>query len=143
MILREIRTKIRDRMIALKYKEWTEFTAEDAPEQVLDKTFHVQVKSGTGSPLNQHVLMLPSDVTITLWRRGTSKPVEAQDAGLAALQEVLCDLLSPSIRTQPGYRRIDLTSYSLDGIEVGNDSVCKITINLTVECALEVTQSVI
>lgn len=142
MILSEIRKTIRDRLINLKYKEWTEFSPDNAPEQNLDKLFHVQVKSGTGSPLNQHVLKLPNDVTITIWRRGNSKAVTSQDAGLAALQEVLCDLLSPAVRTKPAYRRIDLNSYSLDGIGPTNESVCKVTINLTVECVLEVTQSV-
>lgn len=142
MILSQVRTTIRDEIIELGYEEWTGFSAENVPETILDKTFHVSVSGGSGSPLNMHVLKLPNDVALTLWRKGFNNPVEAQDAGLETIQEVLCDLLNPAVRTTPSYRRIDLSSYTLEPIAGDNDSICKIVINLTVETILEVTQNV-
>lgn len=142
MILSQVRTTIRDRLLDLGYEEWTGFADVNVPSTELERSFHVSVSGGSGSPLNMHVLKLPNDVKVTLWRKGFNNPVEAQDAGLASIQEVLCDLLNPAVRTTPSYRRIDLESYTLDPIAADNDTICKVVINLTVETILEVTQTV-
>lgn len=142
MILSQVRTTIRDRMIGLGYEEWTGFSDENVPETILDKTFHVSVSGGTGANLAMHVLRLPNDVKVTLWRKGFNNPVEAQDAALGSIQEMLCDLLNPATRSTPSYRRIDLSSYELEPIAGDNESVCKAIVNLTVETILEVTQTI-
>lgn len=142
MILSQVRTTIRDRMIGLGYEEWTGFSDENLPETILDRTFHASVSGGSGSNLAMHVLKLPSDVKITLWRKGFNSPVEAQDAALSSIQEILCDLLNPAVRTTPSYRRIDLSSFELEPIAGDNESVCKAIVNLTVETILEVTQNI-
>lgn len=142
MTLSEVRTVIRDRMFLLGYEEWTNFSDTNVPATELERAFHVAVTGGAGTNLNMHVLKLPNDVVLTIWRKGFNNPVEAMDAGLASIQEVLCDLLNPAVRTLPAYRRIDLNSYSLEPVAGDNESICKVIINLTVEVMLEVTQTI-
>ena len=142
MILSEVRTTIRDRLITLGYSEWTGFSDDNVPNTILEDTFHCTVLSGSGAALKMHVLVLPSDVRVTIWKKGFRSPVEAEDAGLASIQEILCDLLSPAVRTLPAYRRIDLSSYSLEALSADNDTIIKCVINLVVETILEVTQPV-
>lgn len=144
MILSEVRTTIRDILIDLGYREWDAGLDEsDIPETILDDSFHVTVSGGNGSGLNMHVLELDNDVVITMWKKGYRAPIEAIDGGLETLQDLLCELLGPVIRTLPSFRKINLNSYRLEPIALDNDSVCKIIINLTVTVMVEVTQPVI
>ena len=140
MILSEVRTTIRDRLLGLGYEEWLNYGSDNVPETVLERYFHVGVSGGSGTNVAMHTASVVNDVQVTLWRKGFQNAVESQDAGLASVQEVLCDLLAPAQRTLPAYRRIDLSSYALEQIATDNDSICKITINLSVEVILEVTQ---
>lgn len=142
MRLNEVRTTIRDRLIVLGYEEWTGFDNKNVPETIVEKSFHVGVSGGSGSSLKMHVLIIKHNVELTLWVKGYANAVEAQDAGLESLQEVLCDLLSPVVRTLPAYRKIDLSSYTLEPITLDNDSICKVVINLLIETMSEVTQTI-
>ena len=142
MILSQVRTTIRDLIIELGYTEWTGFLSEEVPETILEQTFHVGVTSGVGNGINMHVLPVENRVVLTLWKKGYRNAVEAQDAGLTTIQEIMCHLLNPITRTRPAYRKIGFDSYDLLPIDLDNDSICKITMNLTVEVIVEVTQSV-
>lgn len=143
MILKEVRTTIRDRIIGLGFVEWDKsFDDQDIPETLLENSFHVAVTGGSGNGINQAVLDIENDVVLTLWKKGFRNPVEAMDAGLETLQGVLCDLLGPVIRTLPAFRKINMSSYQLEPISSDNESVCKIIINLSVVVAVEVTQAI-
>jgi hypothetical protein len=142
MILSEVRTTIRDKLFNLGYQEWEGFLDDNIPLTILENTFHVGVNGGSGNALNMQQLKISNDVVITLWRKGYNNSVEAQDAGLASVQELLCDLLSPAFRTASVNSKIDLSSYELSTISADNESICKVIINLNVELYLEVTQTV-
>jgi len=141
MILSEVRTTIRNELIKLGYQEWKGYLSDAVPGSILEKSFHVSVTGGTGRPV-QHILKVTNDVELNLWRKGFKNAVEAQDAGLMVVQDVICALLNVETRTLPAYRRIDLDSYTLEPIANDNSSICKVTIKLTVEVIIEVTQTV-
>lgn len=141
MILSQVRTFIRDRLIELGYEEWTtSINNETLPANILERSFHVSILSGSAGSINQAVLRVNNSVRLTVWRKGFNRPVEAQDACMESLQGILCDLLNPVQRTLPSYRKVDLESYQIEPISFDNDAICKLTINFNIETILEVSQ---
>ena len=141
MNLSEIRTTLRDRIIEeLEYTEnEAAFDVLNIPVTLEDESFHINVPSGSKKSFNMHDLVIDNTVTITLWRRGFRQPVEAFDAGLEAIFELITCLSDVVFRTSPPFRNVTFENYQIEPIANDNENTVKMTINFTVQVSMAVT----
>lgn len=122
----------RTQMDGLGYEEWTDaFNVENIPSTILDGAYHIEVGSGDGAVINQHVLNTNFPIVLRLFRRGFRDPASMRDEMLGELQTIVCDILAPSVRLSSGVKNIVFNGWVLSPLSDTNDNSIMLEMNFT------------
>ncbi len=127
-----VRSTFKTRLNTLGYQEWVDgFNFENIPSTILDGAFHIEVNPGTGGPTNQTVQPGEMPVTVRVFRRGFKNVSDAIDECVLDLENIVCDLIAPSVRLGSGIKNIVFDGYSLNPLAESNDNAVMLEINFT------------
>jgi hypothetical protein len=110
-------------MDGLGYKEWDDlFNIDNIPSTIIDGAYHVEVGSGSGAVINQHVLNTEFPIVLRLFRKGFRDPAEMRDEMLGELQTIICDILLPAVRLSSGVKNIIFDGWDFLPLSESNDN---------------------
>ncbi len=122
----------RTRMDGLGYREHTDgFNIENIPSTIIDKSYHIEVITGTGGVINQHVQGVDMPITLRVFREGFRDPAAMRDEMLGDMQSIICDILTPAVRLTSGIKNIVFDSFSLLPLDDSNDNSIILEMNFT------------
>lgn len=99
MSIVDVRPFFRSRLEGLGFIEHDDaFDLDNVASTLLDDSFHIESGTIQGSGANQLNHDFDYAVTITLFKRGFSNPVEADDAIDQLIRDIHADILEPSVR---------------------------------------------
>lgn len=122
----------RNRMEMLGFKEWEDaFNTEDIPSTILDKSFHIEVNPTTAGVTNQLVLNVSMPVTIKVFRKGFRDTAIGRDTALLDVQNIICDILLPSVRLGSEIKNVIFDGFSVNALADSNDNVVMTELNFS------------
>lgn len=124
MTLGEVREYFRTRLDGLEYREWTDgFNTANIPSTIFDKAYHLEVGTITVNQEGQRGFAFTYPVTLRVLSKGFRNPAAAIDAALDNAQDILADLMAPSVRLQTaGLKSIMPRSLTTQAVDVSNDN---------------------
>lgn len=131
MSLNAVRPYFRARLNALSYKEWSDgFNFQNIPENIVDKSFHLDANTINNVALGQTDLEVEHQVITRVWYKGFKTPKEALDRAMERIEDIIVEVLNPSNRLTgaTGLRNVEFVSVALSPIAESNDN--------TIEAAL-------
>jgi len=147
--LSQVRDYINARMAVVEptYKEWTDSLEEigNIPKTLLNRSYHITLNGSTSSSNNDREIEDVSNVIITVWQRGYTKPVEARDEILQTANCIRLDIIDP--KNVEAYKRAndgnieDVQSVGITPgeIDASNDNIIQVEIELNLRLYIGIT----
>lgn len=138
-------------MLSIKpsYKEWRDALifddAQNIPSTLIDSYYHLQIGSWTSTPAQDTSVQDSFTVTLTLFKNGFNKPVDALDA---ILDDVLCirqQLINPvnienfKSLNDGNIEAVENTSGNATELNSTNDNVIKTALEFNVRLYFSAT----
>lgn len=121
-----IRPLFKTRLELMEFHEHTDgFAQDNIPATILEKAFHIMIRSGNGLTQNQNDQPIEIETTLSLWRDGYADPAAAMAQMEQDIQEVICDIQSSAQRLGSGLHNIVLEGFTIDPISDDNDNKVK------------------
>lgn len=139
MSLTAVRPYFRARLNSLGYKEWDDaFYAENIPENIIDKAYHIDANEINRASFSQTDLQLEHVVTTRLFFKGFFTPKDALDKTMERLDAILKEVLKPSNRLTgtSGLRNVDLQSVSIEPLADSNNNTLMVLLTWNVQVNL-------
>lgn len=132
-----VRTLFRERLEGLGFEEHIEpFQPNQIGETIVDNSFHLETGSILGSVANQIVHPFDFPITVRIYRRGFVDLLEAYDELHVTADEVLTDLLLPSVRIGDPVKDIISESIDIVPIDDSNDNIMVLELVFTAKLEL-------
>lgn len=147
--LSQVRDYIRSRMAVVEptYQEWTDSLENigNIPKTLLNRSYHITLNGASSSTNNDIFIEDVSNVTITIFKRGYTKPVEARDEVMQTANCIRLDLIDPE--NVEAYKAAndgnieDVQSVRLtpSEIDITNDNVIQVEIELNLRLYIGIT----
>lgn len=126
----DVRPFFKSKLDGLGYTEWPEgfFTAENLPDTVVDKAYHVIVNDISGDRQNQCDQESTLAVEMSTLHKGYRYPAEAIDAAVAGSEEIMSALVAPLARTMTtGILNVVFNKANIAPIDNTNDNTVVVT----------------
>lgn len=126
MSLSGARSYFRGRADAIGLKEWADgINFENIPSSVIDRSYHIQAGSGSGTKLNQNDQELSFDVTVRIFMKGYRDSASAVDSAIKMTEDLIKETVSAKNRlTQSnGIKNIVLSSFNFEAFDQSNDNL--------------------
>lgn len=139
MSLTAVRPYFRARLNSLGYKEWDDaFYAENIPENIIDKAYHIDANEINRTSFSQTDLQLEHVVVTRLFYKGFFTPKDALDKTMERLDAILKEVLKPSNRLTgaSGLRNVDLQGVTIEPLADSNNNTLLVTLTWNVQVNL-------
>lgn len=136
MSLVAVRTYFRTRLNFLGYREWDDgFYAENIPENIIDKAYHIDNFEGQKVSMNQTDLQLSVEVVTRVFYKGFRTVKESLDKADEKLQAIFVEVLKPTNRLTgtEGLRDVQLVEWAKEPIAISNDNTILVSIRWRVQ----------
>lgn len=147
--LSQVRDYIRSRMAVVEptYQEWTDSLDNigNIPKTVLNRTYHITLNGTTASTNNDIFIQDVSNVVITIFKRGFTKPVEARDEVMQTANCIRLDIIDPqNVETYKAANDGNIEDIQSVGIvpneiDVSNDNTIQVEIELNLRLYIGIT----
>lgn len=133
MSLAAIRPLFRARMNALGFKEHKDaFDDTNRSQKQLEKLYRINTSTATGAGSNQTVHQFDQDVELVITLRGKGdKNVALVDRAWGVADDVLADILSPSVRMGTTVKLIVPATITVEELSADNDNDVTLTMGFT------------
>ena len=133
MSLAAIRPLFRLRMNALGFKEHKDaFDDTNRSQKQLEKLYRINTSTATGAGSNQTVHQFDQDVELVITLRGKGdKNVALVDRAWGVADDVLADILSPSVRMGTTVKLIVPATITVEELSADNDNDVTLTMGFT------------
>ncbi len=125
MSLNAVRPYFRARLNALGYREWSDgFNFENVPENIIDKSYHLDANEITNVALHQVDLEVEHQVITRVWFKGFKTPKEALDRTMERVEDIIVEVLNPTNRLTgaTGLRNVEFVNVSISPLADSNDN---------------------
>lgn len=147
--LSQVRDYIRSRMAVVEptYQEWTDSLDNigNIPKTVLNRTYHITLNGSTASTNNDTFIQDVSNVVITIFKRGFTRPVEARDEIMQTANCIRLDMIDPqNVETYKAANDGNIEDIQSVGItpteiDVSNDNTIQVEIELNLRLYIGIT----
>ena len=147
--LSQVRDYIRTRMAVVEptYQEWTDSLDNigNIPKTVLNRTYHITLNGSTASTNNDTFIQDVSNVLITIFKRGFTRPVEARDEIMQTANCIRLDMIDPqNVETYKAANDGNIEDIQSVGIvpneiDVSNDNTIQVEIELNLRLYIGIT----
>lgn len=147
--LSQVRDYIRSRMAVVEptYQEWTDSLDNigNIPKTVLNRTYHITLNGTTASTNNDIFIQDISNVVITIFKRGFTRPVEARDEIMQTANCIRLDMIDPqNVETYKAANDGNIEDIQSVGIvpneiDVSNDNTIQVEIELNLRLYIGIT----
>lgn len=129
----DVRSYFRARLNSLGLKEWDSPFEEQAPENIIDRSYHVILGEMASIKNNQRDLELNVPVAIDVMIKGYRKNIEGYDKAVTLFDSILLEILAAANRlTQPSIKNILISSAGLERFATSNDNTIRIKMEFLV-----------
>lgn len=137
MSFSNVRPFFRTRLEALGYTEHTDaIDFQNIPSTILDDTFQLETDTIAGGSANQRAHDFDYSVTLRVFKRGFSNPVNASDDLDTIIETILTDLLDPANRLGVNIKDIVPTNITKNELSNSDDNDFFIEFNFDVRLIL-------
>lgn len=133
MSLAAVRPFFRARLNGLGFKEHTEaFDDDNRAQKQLDKLYRLESGPVNGSGADQSIHEFDYDISLVITLKGVgTKSVALRDRADTIAEQVLADVLSPSVRLGTDIKNITPGGITVEAYSVSDDNDCTLTIGFT------------
>lgn len=137
MSLVNIYPYFRERMDGLDFTEWTDgFSVTNIPQSILDRSYHILVSAVEGGPINHTHQNLVASLTLSVFYKGFSYPVEAIEAAICDIEMIVKDICKVSNRTRD-VLNIVFVSSEINPLTTDNDNYLLLALNFEVQVIID------
>lgn len=137
MSLASVRPFFRDRLEGLGFEEHIEpFQPNQIGETIVDDTFHISTGSIVSSFANQRVHSFDFPITVRIYKKGFVDLLEAYDDIHSTADDVLSDLLDPTVRLGTVIKDIVPESIDVLPMDETNDNILYLEMAFTARLEL-------
>ena len=123
MSLSSVRDLFRTRLDGLGYREHKDgFNFENIPQTLLDESYHLEIATITGSTTNQLTTFFEYPLNVRIFLKGFRDPASAIDDAITRAEEILADILSPSVRYGDDVKDIVPNTIEVNPLAITNDN---------------------
>lgn len=127
-----VRPFYKNRLEILGFTQWTDgFNFQNIPSTILDKAFHVELNPAIGGAITQHVQNLTMPATIRVFRKGFRNVSEGIDLAMQDVENIICDILAPSVRLGSGIKNVVLDGFSVNPLDDSNDNAIMVELEFS------------
>lgn len=131
MSLNLVRPYFRARLNALGYKEWSDgFNFDNIPENIIDKSYHLDANQITNTQLNHNDLEVSHTVVTRVWFKGFKTVKEALDRTMERIDDIMVEVLKPTNRVTGtgGLRNVTLDNVVIEPLADSNDNTIRVSL---------------
>lgn len=137
MKLGEVRSFFKTNLESLDLREWADgFNTANIPATVINGSFHIMIGNMALGAVNMQAHDVRMQIGIQLFFRGYRYPQDAKDAGLNKAQEVLNQLLKPSVRVNQSSELKDIRPVSVIPRPLAESNDNSLILDMVFECFL-------
>lgn len=139
MSISNVRPFYKNRLEILGFTHWADgFNFENIPSTILDNAFHIEVNPSDAGVINQHAQFIDMPVTVRVFRKGFVDVSAGIDSALLDVENIICDILLPSIRLGSDIKNVVFDGFSVNPLADSNDNAIMLELNFTNNLALEI-----
>ena len=133
MSLAAVRPLFRERLNALGFKEHKDaFDDQNRPQKQLEKLYRLNSSGANGQSANHTTHLFESDIELVITLKGKGdKNVDLADRAWVVADEVLADILSPSVRNGTIIKDISPKGITVDPLSASDDNDVILTMGFT------------
>jgi len=137
MSLASVRPFFRDRLEGLGFREHDQpFQPNQIGETIVNDSFHISTGTIVSAPANQRVHSFEFPITVRIYKKGFVDLLETYDDIHSTADDVLADLLDPSVRLGSTIKDIIPESIDIVEIDESNDNVLFLELVFTAKLEL-------
>jgi len=101
----------------------------EIPSTILDNSYHIRLGDvTTREPLNQHVIVMSSPITILIWLKGYRDTASARDGAIALSRDLIKDCLLAVNRFSVDIKNIEFNNMIVEPLGADNDNIVQVSL---------------